>query len=153
MSALLPKLPTFDGKPHEWGSFIFQFRQHAKYHHWSAKEKVFFVVFFHTTLFHHIYISFVTTRQHSTNKQSMMDYNVRTLACIRTLEISYDNRTHNNAPKATGIGLVQCGTAIMWSIFFNFSQQTTHSSPVRPRNGVPIVRFKSVLLLSVQCCV
>ena len=36
----LPKLPTFDGKPHEWRSFIFQFRQRAKYHHWSAKEKL-----------------------------------------------------------------------------------------------------------------
>ena len=33
----LPKLPTFDGKPHEWQSFIFQFRQRAKYRHWSAK--------------------------------------------------------------------------------------------------------------------
>ena len=36
----LPKLPTFDGKPHEWRSFIFQFRQRAKYRHWSAKEKL-----------------------------------------------------------------------------------------------------------------
>ena len=75
----------------------------------------------------------------------MVDYNVRTLACIRTLETSYDNKTHNSAPKATGNGLTQCGTAIMWSIFFNLSQQTTHSSPVRARNGVPIVSFKSDL--------
>ena len=101
--------------------------------------------FFHTTLFHHIYISFVTTRQRSTYKQIMVDYNVRTLACIRTLETSYDNKTHNNTPKATGNGLIQCGTAITRSIFFNFSQQTTHSSPVRARRGVPIVSFKSDL--------
>ena len=102
-------------------------------------------LFFHTTLFHHIYISFVTTRQRSTYKQSIMDYNVRTLACIRTLETSFDSKTYNNVPKATGNGLIQCGTAITRSIFFNFSQQTTHSSPVRVRNGVPIVSFKSDL--------
>ena len=109
----------------------------------------FLFFFFHTTLFHHIYISFVTTRQRSTYKQSIVDYNERTLACIRTLETSYDNKTHNNAPKATGNGLIQCGTAITRSIFFNFSQQITHSSPVRAGNGVPIVSFKVWFIF---CC-
>ena len=55
--------------------------------------------FFHTALFQDICIYFVTTRQCSTYKQSMIDYNVRTLACIRTLETSYDNKTQNNAQR------------------------------------------------------
>ena len=77
---------------------------------------------------------FVTTRQSSTYKQSTSDSEVRKHDCIRTLVTSYDNETHNNAPKATGNGLKQCGTAITRSIFFKFSQQTTHISPVRARN-------------------
>ena len=91
--------------------------------------------------FSHNFISrylhfFVTTRQSSTYKQSTSDseVQVRKHHCIRTLVKSYDNETHNNAPKATGNGLKQCGTAITWSIFFKFSQQTTHISPVRARN-------------------
>ena len=48
---------------------------------------------------------FVTTRQSSTYKQSTSDSEVRKLDCIRTLVTSYDNETHNNAPKATGNGL------------------------------------------------
>ena len=76
---------------------------------------------------------YVTTRQSSTYKQSTMDSEVRKLDYIRTLVTSCDNKT----------------------IFLKFSQQTTHISPVRVRNGVPIVFFLSlncVLLLSVQCC-
>ena len=36
----LPKLPTFDGKPAEWKSFICQFRQRAKSCAWSRREKL-----------------------------------------------------------------------------------------------------------------
>ena len=54
--------------------------------------------FFHTTLFHHIYISFVTTRQSSTYKQSIMDFKVRTLFCIRTL-VTSDNTYSKQCPK------------------------------------------------------
>ena len=61
--------------------------------------------FFFTQLYFTIFTFFVTTRQRSTYKQSMMDYYVRTLACIGILETSYDNKTHNNAP--TKLSLVQ----------------------------------------------
>lgn len=36
----LPKLPTFNGKPSEWRSFIWQFRLRAKTLGWNAAEKV-----------------------------------------------------------------------------------------------------------------
>ena len=36
----LPKLPTFDGKPGEWKSFICQFRQRAKSSCWNSTEKL-----------------------------------------------------------------------------------------------------------------
>ena len=39
-SPLLPKLPTFDGKPGEWKSFICQFRQRAKSCGWRTQEKL-----------------------------------------------------------------------------------------------------------------
>ena len=97
----------------------------------------------------------VTTRQSSTYKESTTDSDVRNIDCIRTLVTSYDNETHNNAPKATGNRLKQCGTAITQSIFFKSLQQATHISPVRARNGC-LLCFSSinfVLLLSVQCCV
>ena len=74
-----------------------------------------------------------------------MDSEVRGLDYIRTLVTSYDNETHNDAPKATENGLIQCGTAITGSIFLKYSQQTTHISPVRAMNGVSIVCLKSEL--------
>ena len=112
-------------------------------------------------LFTHKFISpylhlFVTTRQSSTYKQSTMDSEVRKPDYIRTLVTQCDNKTHNNAPKATGNGLMQCGTAITRSNFLKFSQQTTHIPPVSVRNGVPIVCFKSELFSaadSVVLCV
>ena len=109
-------------------------------------------IFFHTTLFHHIYISLWPQDKaaHISKAQRILKY-----ANLTALVTSYDNETHNNAPKANGNGLKQCGIAITRSIFFKFSQQTTHISPVRARN-VCLLCFSSlncVLLLSVQCCV
>ena len=118
-------------------------------------HNIVFLLFFSTQLYFTIFTFFVTTRQSSTYKQSTTDSEVCKLDCIRTFVSSYDNVTHNNAPRATGNGLEQCGTAITRSIFFKFSHQTTHISPVRTRNGC-LLCFSSlncVLLLSVQCCV
>ena len=101
------------------------------------------IIFF----FPHNFISpylhfFVTTRQSSTYKQSTSDSEIRKLDCIRTLVTWYDNETHNNAPKATGNGLKQCGTAITQSIFFKFSQQTTHILPIRGK----VIYFQKIYL-------
>ena len=95
---------------------------------------------------------FVTTRQSSTYKQSTMDSEVREFDCIRTLVTSYGYGTHNNTPKVTGNRLIQCATAITWSIFLKLSQQTTRISPVRAKK-LCVSSLHCVLLLSVQCCV
>ena len=95
-----------------------------------------FFFFFSTQLYFTIFtFLFVTTRQSSTYQQSITDFKVRTLVCIRTLVTSDNTYTPNNAPKATGNGLIQYGTVITRSILLNFSQEITHSLPVRARNG------------------
>ena len=112
--------------------------------------------FFSTQLYFTIFtFLFVTTRQSSTYQQSITDFKVRTLVCIRTLVTSDNTYTPNNAPKATGNGLIQYGTVITRSILLNFSQEITHSLPVRARNGclLWVTSLIHDLLLSVQCCV
>ena len=116
----------------------------------------FFFFFFSTQLYFTIFtFLFVTTRQSSTYQQSITDFQVRTLVCIRTFVTSDNTYTPNNAPKATGNGLIQYGTVITRSISLNFSQQITHSFPVRARNGclLWVSSLICALLLSVQCCV
>ena len=116
----------------------------------------FFFFFFSTQLYFTIFtFLFVTTRQSSTYQQSITDFKVRTLVCIRTLVTSDNTYTPNNAPKATGNGLIQYGTIITRSILLNFSQEITHSLPVRARNGclLWVSSLIYALLLSVQCCV
>ena len=121
----------------------------------SWPGKIFFFFFFSTQLYFTIFtFLFVTTRQSSTYKQSITDFKVRILVCIRTLVTSESTHTPNNAPKATGNGLIQYGTIITRSIFLNFSQQITHSLPVRARNGCLLwVSSLIYALLQVQCCV
>ena len=112
--------------------------------------------FFSTQLYFTIFtFLFVTTRQSSTYQQSITDFKVRTLVCIRTFVTSDNTYTPNNAPKATGNGLIQYGTVITRSILLNFSQEITHSLPVRARNGclLWVSSLIYALLLSVQCCV
>ena len=112
--------------------------------------------FFSTQLYFTIFtFLFVTTRQSSTYQQSITDFKVRTLVCIRTLVTSDNTYTPNNAPKATGNGLIQYGTVITRSILLNFSQEITNSLPVRARNGclLWVTSLIYALLLSVQCCV
>ena len=116
----------------------------------------FFFFFFSTQIYFTIFtFLFVTTRQSSTYQQSITDFKVRTLVCIRTLVTSDNTYTPNNAPKATGNGLIQYGTVITRSILLNFSQEITHSLPVRARNGclLWVSSLIYALLLSVQCCV
>ena len=114
------------------------------------------IFFFSTQLYFTIFtFLFVTTRQSSTYQQSITDFKVRTLVCIRTLVTSDNTYTPNNAPKATGNGLIQYGTVITRSILLNFSQEITNSLPVRARNGclLWVTSLIYALLLSVQCCV
>ena len=126
-----------------------------KVHGILSKLKTLFF-FFSTQLYFTIFtFLFVTTRQSSTYQQSITDFKVRTLVCIRTLVTSDNTYTPNNAPKATGNGLIQYGTVITRSILLNFSQEITHSLPVRARNGclLWVTSLIYALLLSVQCCV